>query len=198
MCLSPAAFNINLVIRLSSSAAARNCEGPAPSYRLFSKLNCKSLYYAIRPGSHQLLRPYRHGLLHHLLHLHRALPPRPPPHPNQTLFLFSHRKLPPPHVSTSPRPRHSSNYRAHSARAEHSPASPVQCSPSCCGLLECRPPPPLHHSASCFNPRPQPCRLQLGVAFNGVCTIGKIGGEPPTGDIAAFQILEYCTSHLLK
>lgn len=193
----------------STSTSSSACRGPPPpatakvqpppTASFFFKTQLQVTVFCtrcIRPCSNQLLCPHSHGLLHHRLHLHRALPPRSPPHPNQTLFLFSHRKLPPPHVSTSPRPSHHPPHRAHAALAEHSPASPVQCLPSCSGLSECRPPPPLHHPVSI--PHLQPCRPQLGVAFNGVCTIGKVGGEPPTGDLAAFQILEYGAACLFK
>ena len=151
----------------STSTSSSACRGPPPpatakvpppptaSFFFKTQLQVTVLCTrCIRPGSHQLLRPHCHGLLHHRLHLHRALPPRSPPHPNQTLFLFSHRKLPPPHVSTSPRPSHHPHHRAHAALAEHSPVSPVQCLPSCSGLSECRPPPPLHHPPFCFNPPP--------------------------------------------
>lgn len=125
MSLSPSVFNINLVIRLSWSAAARNCEGLVPiNYYVRIATGCCTIAYTC-------------------IALYPLVPRRIQIKPFFSFLIASFPRL-----------------------------IAFACLPGAVFAVLL-------------------WALRLGVAFNGVCTIGKIGGEAPTGDLAAFQILEY-------
>jgi hypothetical protein len=202
MSSSPSLFNINLIFRLSFSAAARNCEGRIHSVRnrmpliLFAPSGLVPINYYLRISTGCCTIAYACIALYPLLPRRFQMKP---------LFAFLIASFP--RLMSEPHHTHPSHHLDALLKSSSRPPTPPP--PTSAQSIRLPPRRPLLHplvgaasKALCLPPHfffsflvtlPATASLtplQLGVAFNGVCTIGKVGGEPPTGDIAAFQIVE--------